>query len=151
MATIKRSERMKVLINIQQDREQQALEQLAEGQKLHQAQQAQLQNLQSYRQEYLDKMQAFNQQHTSVANLMEFRAFISKLDAAIETQQQTVEQCRMQMQQLQKAWEEQYIKRKSLTKVGENALKEELKIIEKQEQKEQDARAARYARGGKGL
>lgn len=143
---MKKSERLKVVIDLHARQEQDALEAMGRVQQKLQAQQAQLDNLQTYRIEYGNKLLDRQRLGMNVNQLLEFRAFADKLDKAIDGQRHTVMLHERELQRARQRWEECHQRTKSLLKVSEMALAEELKVEHKREQAEQDARAARSAR-----
>lgn len=143
---MKKSQRLKVIIDLHARQERDALEALGISQQKLQEQQAQLENLQSYRLDYLGKFALRQQTGINISQLMEFRAFADKLDQAIESQQQTVSNHEREVQRARKRWEDAHQRTKSLQKVSDLALVEEMKVEQKREQAEQDDRAARSGR-----
>jgi len=143
---MKKSERLKVVIDLHARQEQDALEAMGRVQQKLQAQQIQLENLQTYRIEYGNKLLDRQRLGMNVNQLLEFRAFADKLDKAIDGQRHAVMLQERELQRARQRWEECHQRTKSLMKVSELALVEELKIENKREQAEQDARAARSAR-----
>lgn len=143
---MQKSARLKVIIDLHARQEQEALEALGRCQQKLQEQLAQLENLQKYRQEYADRFAEQQRAGMNVNQLMELRAFADKLDKAIEGQQRGVSMQENELQKARKQWEEYHQRTKSLQKVSDLALAEELKVESKREQLEQDARAARSGR-----
>ncbi|MCQ8181599.1 flagellar export protein FliJ [Methylomonas sp. SURF-1] len=144
---MKKSQRLNVVIELQARQEQDALAALGLAQQRLQEQQVQLDNLLNYRVEYLNNFAARQQGGIPVSQLLEFRAFSEKLDSAIDSQRQLVLQYEREVQRARKHWEDSRQRTKSLRKVSELALAEEIKIEQKREQAEQDDRAARMANG----
>jgi len=140
---MKKSERLQIIIDLYIQQENKALEALGICQQKQQALIQQRQNLQSYRQEYNDKYAELGRRKLTVNQLMEFHAFVNKLDNAIEIQQQTIEASQIELAQYRQSWEQKHQKTQSLKKVTEKAIAEELKRENKREQAEQDDRAAR--------
>jgi len=147
---MKRSQRLQTIIDLHQRQENDALQALGRSRQQLAAQQSQLDNLQQYRLEYQQKLGVRQQQGMNVSQLLEFRAFADKLDKAIEGQQQTVLKQERDVRSAQAKWEECHQRTKSLKKLAELAVAEEAKIEHRQEQKEQDARAARSKKNGMG-
>lgn len=143
---MKRSQRLQTIIDLQSRQENDALQVLGRCQQQFQAQQAQLKQLQAYRQEYLNKLLERQQMGMNISQLLEFRAFADKLNKAIDGQHQAVAQHEREVQRAQAKWEECHRRTKSLQKLGELAVAEEVKVENKREQNEQDARAARSSR-----
>lgn len=142
---MKKSERLRIIVDLQAQQERQALENLADCQKQLTALESQLLNLQNYRQDYLQKYGAAENHSMNITRLLEFRAFISKLDTAVSAQEQNIEQKKRELQRLQKHWQQKHHKTESIRKIIERATLEENKLLEKQEQREQDEQAARSA------
>ncbi len=145
---MKKSERLKSIVGIQSQQEKQALEALGMCQRQHLAMTEQLRNLQLYRQEYTTKYDAIETRGASVSEIMEFRAFITKLDKAIDAQQQTVDAKNKELMRFRKNWEQKHQKTKSLQKIVDQAAGEESKLADRLEQLAQDERASRYGRKG---
>ncbi len=143
---MKKSERLQVIIDIHELQERQALEKLGACQQQRQSLMEQLKNLQDYRQEYQKKYGEINGSGMDIARLKEFRAFICKLDMAVEAQQRMVESKNKELIELRKVWEQKHQKTKSLQKVSAKATKEEFRLENKREQAVQDDRASRGGR-----
>ena len=143
---MKRSQRLQTIIDLHTRQENDALKVLGSCQQRLDVEQKQLENLQSYQQEYLSKLVERQQMGMNVSQLLEFRAFADKLDKAIEGQRKAVTEKEREVQRAQVKWEECHQRTKSLQKLGDLAIAEELKIENKREQSEQDARAARSSR-----
>ncbi len=140
---MKKSQRIKVIIDLNANNEKKALQELGTTQIKKQELQTQLENLQQYRQEYQDQYQSVGKAGVNISQLLEFRSFISKLDQAIEDQSIAVTDMENEVTLVRKTWEKQHQKTKSLQKVCDSALSEEIKIINKAEQNELDDRACR--------
>ena len=140
---MKKSQRLNVIVELNARTEKQALEDLGKAQNKKQQSQQQLESLINYQQEYQTKHQTINKAGVNIAQLLEFRSFIDKLGKAIVEQQQTVLQINNELEQARKIWEGQHQKTKSLQKVFDSALAEEIKLEDKREQNEQDDRAMR--------
>lgn len=143
---MKRSQRLQTIIDIHARQESEALQALGRSQQQLQVQQTQLDHLQIYHREYLAKLVERQQLGMNVSQLLEFRAFADKLDKAIEGQRHAVVLQERDVQRARTKWEECHQRTKSLQRLGELAIAEELKIENKLEQSEQDARAARASR-----
>ncbi len=143
---MKKSERLRVIIDLHARQERDALEAMGRVQQKLQQQQDQLDHLQTYRIEYGNKLLERQKLGMNVNQLLEFRAFADKLDKAIDGQRKTVLLHERELQRARLHWEGCHQRTKSLHKVSELALVEELKIEAKREQSEQDARAARTSR-----
>ena len=143
---MKRSQRLKTIIDLHARQEKEALQILGRSQQQLQEQQAQLEHLKTYHQEYLAKLAERQQIGMNVSQLLEFRAFADKLDKAIDGQRQAVVVKEREYQRSRIKWEDCHQRSKSMERLGQMAVAEELKLENKLEQNEQDARAARSAR-----
>ncbi len=143
---MKKSARLKVIIDLHARQEQDALQAMGLCQQKLQMQQAQLESLLKYRLEYNTSFAEQQRAGMNVNQLLELRAFADKLDKAIEGQRLTVSAQESDLARARKHWEECHQRTKSLQKVSDLALAEELKTESRREQIEQDARAARSAR-----
>ena len=143
---MKKSQRLRTVVEIKETQEQNKLEMLGECQRKHLAKQTQLENLIQYRQEYMEKYKEFAGNGVSVKQLLEYRAFIDKLDKAIAKEQQSLEVSAKELVEKRKNWEISHQQTISMQKAHDSALAGELKIVEKQEQVELDDRASRGGR-----
>ena len=143
---MKRSQRIKTIVEIKAAQEKSALEALGAAQRKLQEMQAQVDSLKNYRLEYQAKFTQLGQAGTSVVHLQEFRAFMDKLDKAIAGQEQALSECETLLMAKRKLWEGMHHRTQSLQKVCDSALAAELKQEDKLEQLEQDERACRSGR-----
>ncbi|MCK9637824.1 MAG: flagellar export protein FliJ [Methylobacter tundripaludum] len=143
---MKKSQRIKTIVDIKATQEKNALEVLGAVQRKLLTMQAQVQGLRNYRQEYQDRFDQMGVKGVNVAQLLEFRSFIEKLDKAIMGQEQVLISIEAEVMAKRKIWEELHHKTQSLQKVCDSALVVEMKQEAKREQQEQDERASRIGR-----
>lgn len=143
---MKKSQRLNVIVELNARNEKMTLKALGGIQQQRQAAETQLENLKVYRQDYETKYQSIAKIGVNIKQLLEFRAFMSKLDLAIEEQHQVILGVEKQLSSIRIQWEQQHQKTKSMQKVCEAAVKEELKAEDKREQNEQDDRGSRVGR-----
>jgi len=143
---VKKSQRIKTIVEIKATQEKNALEVLGAVQRKLQSMQAQVEGLRSYRKEYQDRFDQLGGRGVNVAQLLEFRSFIDKLDKAIIGQEQMLSSIEAEVIAKRKIWEELHHKTQSLQKVCDSALVVEMKQEAKREQQEQDERASRIGR-----
>jgi flagellar FliJ protein len=143
---VKKSQRIKTIVDIKANQEKNALESLGAVQRKHQSMQEQVEGLRNYRREYQDRFDQLGVKGVNVAQLLEFRSFIDKLDKAIIGQEQMLDSIEAEVKAKRKIWEELHHKTQSLQKVCDSALKVEMKQEAKREQQEQDERASRIGR-----
>jgi flagellar FliJ protein len=143
---MKKSQRIKTIVEIKATQEKNALEMLGAVQRKLQGMQAQVEGLRNYRKEYQDRFDQLGSKGVNVAQLLEFRSFIDKLDKAIMGQEQALNLIEAEVTAKRKIWEELHHKTQSLQKVCDSALVVEMKQEAKREQQEQDERASRIGR-----
>ncbi len=143
---MKKSQRIKTIVDIKATQEKNALEVLGAAQRKLLTMQSQVEGLRNYRQEYQDRFEQLGIKGVNVAQLLEFRSFIDKLDKAIIGQEQVLSSIEAELIAKRKIWEELHHKTQSLQKVCDSALVVEMKQEAKREQQEQDERASRIGR-----
>jgi len=143
---VKKSQRIKTIVDIKATQEKNALEALGAVQRKLLTLQAQVEGLRNYRKEYQDRFDQLGIKGVNVAQLMEFRSFIDKLDKAIIGQEHLLSSIEAELMAKRKIWEELHQKTQSLQKVCDSALAIEMKQEAKREQLEQDERASRIGR-----
>lgn len=143
---MKKSQRIKTIVDIKADQEKKALEMLGAAERKHQGMLAQVEGLRNYRREYQDRFDQLGVKGVNVAQLLEFRSFIDKLDKAIIGQEQMLNSIEAEVIAKRRIWEELHHNTQSLQKVCDSALKVEMKQEAKREQQEQDERASRIGR-----
>lgn len=143
---MKKSQRIKTIVDIKATQEKNALEALGAVQGKLQSMQQQVEGLRNYRQEYQHRFEQLGIKGVNVAQLLEFRSFIDKLDKAILGQEQVLSSIEAELKAKRKVWEELHYKTQSLQKVCDSAVMVEMKQEAKREQQEQDERASRIGR-----
>jgi flagellar FliJ protein len=143
---VKKSQRIKTIVDIKAAQEKNALEVLGAVQRKLLALQGQVEGLRVYRKEYQDRFDQLGIKGVNVAQLLEFRSFIDKLDKAIMGQEHLLSLIEAELMAKRKIWEELHQKTQSLQKVCDSALVVEMKQEAKREQLEQDERASRIGR-----
>ena len=143
---IKKSQRIKTIVEIKATQEKSTLKALGASQRKLLATQAQIESLKKYRQEYQDRFNQLGGGGIGVVQLLEFKSFMDKLDKAIAGQEHTLNECEADLMTKRKVWEGQHHRTQSLQKVCNSALAAEIKQDGKLEQMEQDERASRSGR-----
>ena len=141
----KKSQRIKAIVDIKAMQEKKALEVLGAAQRKLVTMQAQVDGLVDYRQEYRNRSNQLGAAGTGVSKLLEFRAFMDKLDKAIAEQELILMEYESEVLTKRKFWKELHYRTQSLQKVCDSALSVELKQEHKQEQLAQDEHASRSA------
>jgi flagellar FliJ protein len=140
---MKKSQRIKTIVEIKATQEKNTLEALGASQRKLLATQAQLESLRKYLQEYQHRFKQLGGAGINVGQLLEFRSFMDKLDKAIAGQEQALRECEADVITKRKIWEGLHHRTQSLQKVCNSALAAEIKQDGKREQLEQDERASR--------
>jgi len=143
---VKRSQRLQVIVDLKINQEKKYLEALGKQQNIKIQKETQLNSLKNYRQDYRDKNEHLIKSGISVMQLMEFRAFMEKMDKAIEGEEVTLKSLDSELERLRKNWEEAHMYTQGMQKIQGNARSSEQKQEEKKEQLEMDDRAARKKR-----
>ena len=147
---IKKSQRIKTIVEIKAAQEKSSLEALGASQRRLLAMQAKMESLRKYRQEYQDRFNQLMCVAVSVVELLEFRSFMDKLDKAIAGQEHSLSECETDLLTKKKIWEGTHFRNQSLQKVFDSALTTEIKHEGKLEQLAQDERASRPRRNNSG-
>lgn len=143
---MKKSQRLKTIVDLKATQEQESLEAVAASQRKMLAMQTQVDHLKKYRQDYQDKFNQLGSAGANVGQLLEFRSFMDKLDQAIAGQEHALDQAKAELAMKRKLWESMHHRTKSLKKIYQTAIKAELKQESKSEQMEQDERASRLGK-----
>ncbi len=147
---IKKSQRIKTIVEIKAAQEKNQLKVLGASQRKLTAMQAQVDGLKKYRMDYQDKFNQLGNVGANVGQLLEFRSFMDKLDTAIAGQELSLDQNRADLAAKRKIWENMHNRTESLKKVYDSALATEIKQESKFEQLAQDERASRVGRNNPG-
>ncbi|CAA9891805.1 Flagellar FliJ protein [Candidatus Methylobacter favarea] len=147
---MKKSRRIKTIVELKAAQEKNALEAWGAAQKKLLAMQIQVQGLRKYRQDYQDKFDQRAARGVNVEQLLEFRSFIDKLNKAISGQEQALRLGETEVLAKRKLWEALRQHTRSLQKVCDSALAVEAREEARSEQRELDERAARTGRNSSG-
>lgn len=140
---MKRSQRIQNIVDIRAQQTSKALTAVGEQQNKIQAAKQKLTHLQQYRQDYLDKDADNGSKRINA--FLAFRAFIAKLDQAINGQEDVIQQLELELIQKRQHWESLHHNTKNLQKVCDGLVATELKTTERREQREADDRSARMS------
>lgn len=138
-----RSERLKVVLALEERKEQAAVDRLNEVRRHWQAEQDRVQELQRYQSEYHQQMRAQQQGTVPVARLQGWQSFISRLDLLIGDQQQRLEQAGQRLEQARQQWQQAWERRRGMEKYIETCRGVEQRARDLSEQKQADEAAAR--------
>jgi len=146
---MKKSQRIKTLVDLKAAQEKSALEAVGLCQNKRSVLQTQIDGLLSYRQDYQDKLDRLGANGANITQLREFKSFIEKLDKAILGQEQVLQAMDQELSFKRKAWEQLHHRTQGLQKVCDQAAQVESKQEDKREQAVQDERACRIGRIGR--
>jgi flagellar FliJ protein len=138
-----RSQRLQVVLRLEEQKEKQALEKMAEAQQAHEAQRQQIENLERYQQEYRDQMRADQKGAVTVARLQAWQAFIAQLDQVIIQQRGVLEQARARLDARREEWQSAWERRRGMEKYIETCRRQEQQQMDAREQKLSDEAASR--------
>lgn len=133
---MKKSIRMKVVLDLAQRNEAQALEKLAEKRKYRDAQSGQLLSLQNYHQQYMEEMSPKVGGVSSVNQLQANLQFVNQIDQAIQQQERILQVAEKEFQIALEEWKALHQKRKGLADLIERYKNEEQVLADKLEQKQ---------------
>lgn len=138
-----KSDRLKPVIKIAENREHAAAKVLGEAQKSVQQRKKRLDELTSYRSDYCARFNTAQNSARPVAIIANFRVFLSRLDDAIVQQQKLLEASLRDLEQKKQRWLAERTKTMALDKVTIRLRTQERQQSERKEQKETDERAQR--------
>ncbi|PKM12311.1 MAG: flagellar export protein FliJ [Gammaproteobacteria bacterium HGW-Gammaproteobacteria-3] len=138
---MKKSDRLKTLIELNVEQEKKALEAFGAAQRKQVQLQQQLDDLSRYRLDYQIKFDAFRG-GARIGQVLEFRVFIDKLNQAIAGQEQVLQQLNEELEKARSHWLSVHHRNQGLQKIRNEALADEIKQQDKREQAELDDRAS---------
>ena len=138
-----RSDRLKPIQQVAQVRERDAARAFGESQRRLQDEERRLAELATYRDEYLQGFRARQQQGITVAQLLEYQAFLGKLEAALRHQEEIVQLRRGDAERRMAAWTDRRTHTRAMDRAVENLTEVEVKAGERRDQKALDDRNQR--------
>lgn len=138
-----KSDRLKPVIKIAENRERAAAKVLGEAQKVVQQRKKRLDELTSYRSDYCARFNGGQNAPRPVAIIANFRVFLTRLDDAIVQQQKLLEASLRDLEQKKQRWLTERTKTMALDKVSTRLQTQERQQSDRKEQKETDDRAQR--------
>ncbi|MCP5331217.1 MAG: flagellar export protein FliJ [Pseudomonadales bacterium] len=141
---MKRSQRLESVVQLAQNRAQEAAQALAFVQQRLQDEQNKLEQLQQYLAEYRDTVAQEGSKGLTVAVFRRYKDFSDNVSKAIAAQTQQVSTVRRQVEQVRRHWQMLDAKHQGLLKLQDNARQAENLLSRRQEQKELDEMAGRW-------
>ena len=138
-----RSQRLEVVLSLEERKEQEALERMGEARKLVEQQREQVQNLNRYQQEYRDQIRNSQQGVVQVSRLQAWQAFIAQLDQVIRQQQKQLAQAEQVFETRKQEWQQAWERRRVMEKYIETCRQQEQREQDLREQKLSDEAAGR--------
>ena len=123
----KRSKRLEPVASHAKNLENEAARIFAEAQQRVSDSEQQLLQLEGFRDEYLTKYQSASQQLDSMSQLLDYQAFLAKLNIGIGQANSTINLCRQQRDVLKQQWMQRRVRTQALESVVEKYLQVELK------------------------
>lgn len=144
----KRSVRLKVVLELAERKEQEAMEALQNKRLYLDQQKQQLQSLESYHQQYVDSMKRDMHGSLAVHTLQLSQRFMTQVGVAIEQQQSTVDIAQQEFDHVLMIWKTLHQKRKGMFDLIERYRNEENVEAEKRIEKllESDFQTSRAGR-----
>ncbi len=138
-----RSQRLAVVLTLEERKEKAALEKMAAAQQHHEAQRQQIDNLERYQREYRDQIRSSQHGVVSVARLQGWQAFIAQLDGVIAQQQKLLVQAEDRLRVCREEWQKAWERRRGMEKYIETCRRQEQREQDLREQKQMDEAAGR--------
>lgn len=141
MSTKKRSSRLKVVLDLAENRKKDAERFLAEHIQRVESDKQQLLQLQQYLSEYQQAYRQASEQGFSIDKLLNYQAFMNKIAAAIEQHKKSMQLNQKQLAHVKQYWAQMHGKYKAIDSLVVKAIDAESKIIDKALQKQLDERS----------
>jgi len=149
---MKRSERLNSILELATAREQEAAQQLGEMTRKLENARRNLDNLRSFQDNYSQKFRDTGDQGLGMRQLLEYRAFLAKINGAVLEQERIVGNVEKNLAQSRTHWEATRRQTLGMKTVVDKARAEERHLEERRRQAEEDERAGRRRdRGGDAL
>ena len=140
---MQRSQRLGVVLGVEQRKEQQALERLGEARTVVEHREQQIRELQQYHQEYRQQIRDGQQGVVAISRLQAWQAFLGQLDQLINQQQLQLEQARKIFEARRGEWLKAWEKRRGMENFIATCRQQEQREQGAREQKDADEAASR--------
>ncbi|MCU0971556.1 MAG: flagellar export protein FliJ [Gammaproteobacteria bacterium] len=138
-----KSDRFRPLQHVASSRERDAARALGESERRRLEEVQRLEALRQYHAEYLERFRSAQQRGMTVGRLLEYQAFLAKLDKAVDHQLDVVRRCEAEAGRRQDAWREKYTRSRVMDKVIDNLQETERQEGERRDQADLDERNQR--------
>lgn len=140
---MKKSKKLEPVYRYSESRQQDAARLMAESIRQLEAQQKQLNDLLRYRSEYMLKLQSRQSAPQGAVQLKDFRVFLTKLDHAIELQQQRLDAAGKNYTEKRQQWMASRTRKRAVGEVIDRHRQRERVLDDRREQFEADELAIR--------
>ena len=142
----KKSERLKIVLDLALRKEQAAMDVLAKKRRYRDDQEEQCDNLKRYHSQYLEDMKQGVQKVHNAISLQANLHFLSQIDAAIQQQENVLKIADSEFSTAMEQWKLLHQKRKGMADLINNYKKDEMNVADKKEQLqiESDLLSRRY-------
>ncbi|WP_166265145.1 flagellar export protein FliJ [Marinobacter caseinilyticus] len=138
-----RSKRLEVVLALEQRRENEALDVMAQARQYAQQQQQRLEELHRYQADYRDQMRKSQQGVVSVSRLQGWQAFIAQLDQVIQQQERQVSHALEVLDKRRQDWQQAYERRRGMARHIDACRQQERRDWDIREQKQLDEASGR--------
>lgn len=138
-----KSDRLKTVTKVADERERQAAREMGAAQQTLAQRQQRLKELQNYRDEYARRFSDTNHDARPVVLVNDYRLFMHRLDQAVVQQQRVVDVATAEYEKKRASWMALRAKAKALDKVVDKLKQGERRVADRKEQKDSDERAGR--------
>ena len=138
-----KSDRVKPIVKVAQNRERAAAQAFAGCQRVLQEREQRLAEVRRYREEYLENYQSKGRSGMSAQEMRTYRNFLLRLDVAVEQQEQLVQVAQCELDQQKARWMEKHIRTRALDNMRTRYVTQEQHDAQRVEQKESDERGLR--------
>ena len=138
-----RSQRLAVVLALEERKEREALERMGEARKLVDQQREQVENLNRYQQEYREQIRNSQNGVVQVSRLQAWQAFIAQLDQVIRQQQVQLDQAEKVFEARKQEWQQAWERRRGMEKYVDTCRQQERREQDLREQKLSDEAAGR--------
>jgi flagellar FliJ protein len=145
-----RSKRIQPVLKVAETREREAARRVGESQLQLDQQRARLAELTAYRDEYARRFQSACSGGIDAAMFNDYRAFLTRLNQAIEHQRALIEAGEQAYADCRQRWLDVRRRSQALDKVAERYRRQEVKEENRKEQKESDERSQHLSHKGDG-
>lgn len=138
-----RSQRLAVVLALEERKEREALERMGDARKLVDQQREQVENLNRYQEEYRQQIRNSQQGVVQVSRLQAWQAFIAQLDQVIRQQQTQLDQAEKVFEVRKQEWQQAWERRRGMGKYIDTCRQQERREQDLREQKLSDEAAGR--------